>query len=541
MGTAFANVSCASPSNPPSSDAVGGAGGSAGEGGSGNGGSGNGGSGNGGSGNGGSGAETGAAGETGSTSTDGTAGGSGGSGAGGSGSGASGAGGSGGSTGPCAEGWVLCDETCIDPRRDLRFCGASGNCSGMHRGLRCAAYELCVAGSCPGSWQEPEQIYADSSVMSARVVMNDAGDAVAAWSNPILFANPNVWGGNYSLEDGWDTLVIDDWVEGDDLRLAIDEGGNATVLWTDYYDQLRAGHYLATSGWQAATGPVSSGADAADVAMDANGTALAVWTEGGELWSNRHLRGGDWGTSEQLQPADAEKPRVAMNPLGRAIVVWSRAEETGERLWSSSTDAGAAWTTPEPLQEAPVESLALGDLAVDAQGDAVAIWGQQQDQSIWANRFSAETGWEGAELLDATGVDFNVPQVAMDLEGNAIAVWLRTDAGTPKVWSSRHTLDSGWSTPELISGLGDACDQPHVAVSASGDAVAVWSQDDPGLGALIWSNRYIPGSGWGEPTFVDLPTDGSDGVDVAIDADGNALAVWSRDNSVFANLSPRPR
>lgn len=256
------------------------------------------------------------------------------------------------------------------------------------------------------------------------------------------------------------------------MRLAIDPAGNATLVWTDLYADLRSAHFVVGLGWQEPTRPLASDAETPDVAMDASGTALVVWGESDGLWSSRHALVDGWGSPAQLAPG-ATHPRIAMNPSGDTLVVWSQVEEEQERLWSSYADAGGTWAPPEPLQDTPASSVRVADVAIDVLGNAVAVWDEDDHTSVWVNRFSAGMGWEGAELLDATAVEASSPQVAMDADGSAIAVWLRMDGATQQVWASRYTLDSGWENPELISAATASCDDPRIAVGASGDAVAV--------------------------------------------------------------------
>ena len=75
--------------------------------------------------------------------------------------------------------------------------------------------------------------------------------------------------------------------------------------------------------------------------------------------------------------------------------------------------------------------------------------------------------------------------------------------------------------------------------------MAVWTQRYDEF-SQVWSNRYTPGFGWGEPELVDVATGGmSTTAHVGIDGEGNAIAVWSHTElvpwSIWANLSSRPR
>ena len=83
------------------------------------------------------------------------------------------------------------------------------------------------------------------------------------------------------------------------------------------------------------------------------------------------------------------------------------------------------------------------------------------------------------------------PQVAFDASGNAVVVWQQSDGTRYNIWSNRYTASTGlWGTAALIEtdNAGDA-NNPQVAIDASGNALAVWSQSD-GTRYNIWSNMY---------------------------------------------------
>ncbi|MGI5830595.1 MAG: hypothetical protein ACOX8U_10595, partial [Bradymonadia bacterium] len=49
---------------------------------------------------------------------------------------------------PCSSGEVLCDDECIDPLNNNDFCGAEGACAGNGRGEKCEKGRVCSAGIC---------------------------------------------------------------------------------------------------------------------------------------------------------------------------------------------------------------------------------------------------------------------------------------------------------------------------------------------------------------------------------------------------------
>ena len=82
---------------------------------------------------------------------------------------------------------------------------------------------------------------------------------------------------------------------------------------------------------------------------------------------------------------------------------------------------------------------------------------------------------------------------------------------------------------------------PQVAIDASGNALAVWFQSD-GTRYNIWSNRYaVSTKTWGSPTLIETDDTG-DALfpQIAMNASGNAIAVWYQSsNSSYKIYSNR--
>jgi hypothetical protein len=80
-------------------------------------------------------------------------------------------------------------------------------------------------------------------------------------------------------------------------------------------------------------------------------------------------------------------------------------------------------------------------------------------------------------------------QVAVDPSGNAVAVWKQSDGALDNIWANRYTVGFGWGMAELIEteDLGDA-ERPQIALDPEGNAIAVWYQDD-GTHINVWANR----------------------------------------------------
>ncbi|MBU1158607.1 MAG: hypothetical protein KKE24_04635 [Candidatus Thermoplasmatota archaeon] len=245
-----------------------------------------------------------------------------------------------------------------------------------------------------------------------------------------------------------------------------------------------------------------------------------------------------WGIATLIEiddAGDAQFPDVAVDASGNAIAVWEQDDGIRNNILSSRYVVGTGWGTPMYI-ELDSETAHYPKVALDDSGNATAVW-QQSDgvrYNIWSNRYVIGSGWVGATLVETDDVGSAYhPEVAVDESGNAIAVWYQDDASCYSIYSNRYVVGTGWGavTPIETSDLGNAYD-PQVAVDDSGNAIAVWYQYD-GAHNNIYTNRYFVGTGWGMATLLETDDMGNAYYpQIAIDGLGDAIAVWYQSNGV---------
>ena len=132
---------------------------------------------------------------------------------------------------------------------------------------------------------------------------------------------------------------------------------------------------------------------------------------------------------------------------------------------------------------------------MNASGNAMAVWFQgdgRQQSSIWANRYTPGSGWGTPEVIEtANAGDATHPKIAMDADGNVLAVWRRSVDGRFSTRTNRYIPGSGWSKAAALNEYGNTGvdDHPQIAMNASGNAVAVWQQSD-GTRQKVWVASY---------------------------------------------------
>jgi hypothetical protein len=388
-----------------------------------------------------------------------------------------------------------------------------------------------------------------------RVALDADGAGLVLWSEA-SFSSGSVFFRRHTPDSGWSPNEQIDRDERDvaDPELAVDPNSNVVAIWIESGPGIWSNRYTVGGGWETAVRLDSEdlgGAQDPYVAMDADGNAIAVWHQSDgareNIWASRSTPGDGWGAAEPIETDNrghAGDPRVAIDPDGNAISVWHQSDGMRANIWANRYTPSNGWGTPERIETNDDGEARLSHVAMDPDGNAIVVWHQSDGSrfDVWSNRFTRSSGWDEAQRIDAehTG-DADSARVGVDADGHAIAVWQQFDGITVEIWCNRYVPGDGWGPAERIESIdeGDAL-SPRLAVSANGDAIAVWPQSD-GLRYDLWSNSYTPSQGWGTAERVD-PSNKGPGqplrAEVAIDPNGSALAVWlRRDGVTFYSVS----
>jgi len=177
-------------------------------------------------------------------------------------------------------------------------------------------------------------------------------------------------------------------------------------------------------------------------------------------------------------------------------------------------------------------------VAVAADGSAIALW--SQGEQVRGCAFDPTLGWDAPIVVEPAHVPERGIALGMDAAGNAIALYTRVQQGAIEVVAERYTAATGlWDAFAVLSEEGAVTDNPQIAITPSGDAVATWwqSPDDIALArgqsdTMVWEaatvispddalEKYEP--------FVSLSSDGEGGVAYrASDSGGGEISdsVW---------------
>lgn len=147
-----------------------------------------------------------------------------------------------------------------------------------------------------------------------------------------------------------------------------------------------------------------------------------------------------------------------------------------------------------------------------------------------------------APVQVTSSAGFNSYNVSMNKNGLALMAYSRWDDsnGRDTVFAKSYDPESGWGDDVPVdagSGMGDAY-HPYVAwdISGSGDAFVIFTQGD-GTNDRVYVRRYLKDSGWeNKVTLLSVDGGGKSGAPrIAFDSSGNAMAVFTQGNKLYAN------
>ncbi|HET6998197.1 MAG TPA: substrate-binding domain-containing protein [Solirubrobacterales bacterium] len=424
--------------------------------------------------------------------------------------------------------------------------------------LLAGAAFLCIFGALLASpalaappWSAPVYISAPGgSVQQPHVVLDSDGDALTVWERFNIGATKatiqsagkepgGAWGTPLDLSAVGQTSV--------NPQIATNADGDAVAVWGHFVGPITASELVvqgatkpAGGAWSAPFDLTAPGANAYDatVAINGDGEAVAIW--GRSNGSHRIVQaalmatGGAWSPTVDLSSPgqNAFAPKVAFNDSGDAVVLWQRSNGSNEIIQAASKAGGGAWGAPVNLSVAG-RTARNAEVALDPAGNAVAVWARFDGANDIVQSASRPAGgsWSAPVDLSAPGGAAGRPQIALQGNGYALSIWSRFNGTHNIVQAASRPSGGSWSAPVDLSAAGGTAGEAALAVNAAGDATAVWQRHN-GTYQIVQAATRKPAGIWSAPVNLsasDLP---SVEPDVAIDESGDAIAIWRRYNGL---------
>lgn len=238
-------------------------------------------------------------------------------------------------------------------------------------------------------------------------------------------------------------------------------------------------------------------------------------------------------------------PMVKLDTAGNATAIWVRSDGVNKRVQASFRRAGGAFSPAVTVSEAG-QDAAEAQLAVDAQGNAIAVWIRSDGTARRAQAaFRPVGGAFSAPVNLSAGIrDDSSPQVSVDSTGRAVAIWTHTAESTNQIVQAAYRSPGGsFGVAVDVSPDSGYASDPQVALDSLGNVTAVWQEN-----SRIRQASAVFGGAFGAPT--EISTGGASwGDDFAfypeITADdlGNVVVAWSQKlgGSLYASTAAATR
>ena len=303
-----------------------------------------------------------------------------------------------------------------------------------------------------------------ASALDPSLAIGESGDGFAVWTQSDG-SKARIWVNRLRAESGWQgaQAIQNSTADAFGARIALDAAGNASVAWTQAVINESEGARIA---------PWSARYDAAlarwvaPVVLDLSGTAgvpdvalfepgyrgLTVWTRASAgraaVWARSHTLQASVREPTKIVRGDSELltiiPRVVLSPSGQGAAVWAQGKSSAYEVWANRYDGSAdSWVEAVQLSTKSSTSVPFPQLAVGANGDGFAVWSEITGtaRSVRAQRLQADGGFVGGLALTSdTTADppqNSPPQIAIDAQGGAMAIWDVHDGGQYSVWAAK--------------------------------------------------------------------------------------------------------
>jgi len=287
------------------------------------------------------------------------------------------------------------------------------------------------------------------------------------------------------------------------------------------------------SSWQTASALVDN-ARYPLIGSDQKGNMITVWMEPDGIYSayfDKHI---GWDLPQRIAERTApfivfSNIHLAVNAKGDAVVAWIH--DGGSLDYSIQTAkyrAGSGWSAPQQLT--PPNSVFFLDVALDANSNAIIAWTGWDfpvfRRNVFASRSLQSSEWDTPQPIGTNIWDAQYPRIATDSAGNAFVLWVEGEFSSNNVYVNRYTVNSGWSTPQQIATNVSSALWTNISFDITGNAMAVWAQQDSTSRTHIYSCRYAAGSGWGNAVIIDSNTLDSILPSLAVDSVGRFHVAW---------------
>jgi hypothetical protein len=181
-------------------------------------------------------------------------------------------------------------------------------------------------------------------------------------------------------------------------------------------------------------------------------------------------------------------------------------------MFSHLHSSNINWSTPPTILSGVSTNASDPQVAIDGNGDAIAVW--VESNLVKSSSKPVSGNWSPEVSISATGA--SAPRLVSDINGNATAIWVENGV----IKAATKTAIGNWSSSTTLSATGASC--PTLCVDAAGDVIAAWVRS----GSLETSTKLF-GLNWQARVAINGTTAATPSI--AVGGSGSntrAVIVW---------------
>lgn len=269
------------------------------------------------------------------------------------------------------------------------------------------------------------------------------------------------------------------------------------------------------------------------IAVDANGNAVVIWSEDEALMACTFDSEEGWGEPEMIEEQFEPDRGFAIDADadGNAIVVYARIEQGSIDIRAQRFDSAIGiWSASEVLSRDEAVASAPR-IVVISQGDAVATWWEAPGAILLARTATDRLTWDEPVVVSPEdGFDKGDPYVSMTETGKGAIIYSGGGSTGPaeRVWVQVIDEDVG-SAVEIDASNAEVA-STRIAAAGDGELMAVWVQESD-----VWHSHFVGGQ-WSQATVLETASDSVGTPEVASADSGVFFAVWPQSLTIRARL-----
>ncbi len=333
-------------------------------------------------------------------------------------------------------------------------------------------------------WSIPPTLLSTSNLNASnpQISTDASGNLVALW-----IENGLVKSKSKLLNMNWDAgATLSPFSPSVGPAIVCDLAGNATAIWLEN-GIVKAASKPFMSNWSQPSTLSNGGAGIPALAVNTTGDVVAAWPRHGNIETSTKMFGGSWGGTQVISSSNAANPQIAIarsSANANAVVVWQSSSATLSSISASTKPLTGNWSAAQVISD-PLHNAATPVVAMDLNGNATALWFKYD--VVGTNYFNvvvqsaerlANAQWGSAASLSSSGIRNPatlVARVAYDSVGNAVALWNTSfDNDTFSIQGAVKPLRGVWDSPvDIVSSNTYGLDA-DLKANNLGDALALY-------------------------------------------------------------------